>query len=114
MNHAPKDFSNDIQPTKNYRRKRELLTVTPLECPTYAPEDVIKLRKKLQLTQVEFCQILGVSLSILRRWETGKAIPFNSVQRLLVLFDRDESLINNFAVITHNDTKMSTIDEVAK
>jgi transcriptional regulator with XRE-family HTH domain len=39
------------------------------------PLQIKKLRRKLQLTQEKFAEVLGVSFATVNRWENGKASP---------------------------------------
>lgn len=49
-------------------------------------DDVAKIRKKMNLTQEEFAQCVGVTLSTIYRWEKGKSLPSKlAIQRLVML-----------------------------
>lgn len=43
-----------------------------------------KLRDKLIMTQEEFADLLGVSITSVNRWETGKHLPTTKVKRKIV------------------------------
>lgn len=52
-------------------------------------EAVIKLRKKLLLTQMEFAEYMGVSFATINRWEKGRFDPTIKMKRKLQpLFDK--------------------------
>lgn len=52
-------------------------------------EAVIKLRKKLLLTQMEFAEYMGVSFATINRWERGRFDPTIKMKRKLQpLFDK--------------------------
>lgn len=52
-------------------------------------EAVIKLRKKLLLTQMEFAEYMGVSFATINRWEKGRFDPTMKMKRKLQpLFDK--------------------------
>jgi len=39
------------------------------------PEDIIKMREELGITQEKFANLLGTSFSTVNRWENGKSKP---------------------------------------
>lgn len=39
------------------------------------PDAIIKLRVKLNISQMELARLLGVSFSSVNRWEKGKFLP---------------------------------------
>ena len=39
------------------------------------PEEIIEIRKKLQLTQEEFARIVGVTVQSINRWEKNRQKP---------------------------------------
>ncbi len=47
---------------------------------------IIKLRKKLQMSQEEFASLLGVSKQAVQKWETGKNFP--DLNHLMLLRNR--------------------------
>lgn len=52
-------------------------------------EAVIKLRKKLLLTQMEFAEYMGVSFATINRWEKGRFDPTMKMKRKLQpMFDQ--------------------------
>lgn len=46
-------------------------------------EAVIKLRKKLLMTQTEFAEYMGVSFATINRWEKGRFEPTMKMKRKL-------------------------------
>jgi putative transcriptional regulator len=49
----------------------------------FAPEDVKAIRSKLGMSQVEFAQMIGVSVATLRNWEQGRRSPEGPALALL-------------------------------
>lgn len=49
----------------------------------WTPERIRELRMKLQLTQEEFAQLIGVTFPTVNRWENGKNSPNRIAQRRL-------------------------------
>jgi hypothetical protein len=54
---------------------------------------VAALRKRLNLTQHEFAQLLNVSVSAVRGWEQGLRSPDGASQRLLGIAERDPEVL---------------------
>ena len=54
---------------------------------------VAALRKRLNLTQHEFAQLLNVSVSAVRGWEQGLRTPDGASQRLLGIAEREPEVL---------------------
>lgn len=52
------------------------------------PSDVKKIRASLRLSQPEFAQMIGVSVSTLRNWEQGRRVPEGPARALLLVAAR--------------------------
>ena len=55
----------------------------------YAPVDVKAIRQKLQQSQTEFAQMIGVSVATLRNWEQGRRRPEGPARALLTVADHN-------------------------
>src|SRR5258708_12693284 len=51
----------------------------------FEPEEVRSIRKKLQKSQSEFAQMIGVTVSTLQNWEQGRRQPQGPARALLVV-----------------------------
>jgi putative transcriptional regulator len=51
----------------------------------FDPEDVRKIRAKLNKSQSEFAQMIGVSVATLQNWEQGRRQPEGPARALLVV-----------------------------
>ena len=51
----------------------------------FKPEEVRAIREKLQKSQSEFAQMIGVTLSTLQNWEQGRREPQGPARALLVV-----------------------------
>ena len=51
----------------------------------YKPADVKRIRSSLHQSQVEFAQMIGVSVSTLRNWEQGRRVPEGPARALLMV-----------------------------
>lgn len=74
--------------------KREVRTrkimIKPV--PAFTAQDVKEIRKKVDMTQTVFAQMLGVSKKTIEAWEAGTNVPNGSAMRLLQLFSENPSL----------------------
>lgn len=77
-----------------------------------APEEIRAIRKKLELTQREFEELIGVSSPTASRWETGAMLPSKTTDTLIrllgefpeaVAFLQHESTGESFTVIANKD-----------
>lgn len=50
---------------------------------------VPEIRKKTAMTQEEFAETFGFSLSTLRKWEQGSRVPTGAAMALLTIIDRN-------------------------
>ena len=59
--------------------------------PVYTPPvvDIVRLRKRLNMTQVQFARRLGLSVNTLRHWEYGDRKPGRAALVLFSLIERD-------------------------
>ncbi len=55
--------------------------------------DVVSLRKRLGLTQVQFAARFGFSVATLRHWERGDRMPHGPALVLLNLIDREPQAV---------------------
>lgn len=51
----------------------------------FQPEEVRKIREKLNKSQSEFAQMIGVSVATLQNWEQGRRQPEGPARALLVV-----------------------------
>ncbi len=59
--------------------------------------DVKRIRKKLNLSQSGFANLMGISIRTLQNWEQGSRIPVGPSRRLLELADKEpEALLRAF------------------
>ncbi len=58
---------------------------TRIEVAAHIPE----IREKISMTQEEFSETFGFSLSVLRKWEQGTRVPTGAAMALLTIIDRN-------------------------
>jgi len=54
---------------------------------TYAPSAIVRLRRRLKLSQAAFAQFLNISVSTIQKWEQGIKKPSGPALKLLHLID---------------------------
>lgn len=55
--------------------------------------NVVKVRKKLNLTQAQFADLHGISVSTVRDWEQNRRIPRGPARVLLTIIDREPDAV---------------------
>ena len=63
------------------------------------PSEIVKIRKKLHLSQTMLAEILNVSYRTVEAWEHGKNKPSGGSARLLSMMKEDDELIENYGLI---------------
>jgi putative transcriptional regulator len=59
----------------------------------FEPEDIRAIREKLEKSQSEFAQMIGVTVSTLQNWEQGRRQPQGPARALLVVAARAPQLV---------------------
>ena len=59
----------------------------------FKPEDVRSIREKLQKSQAEFAQMIGVTVSTLQNWEQGRRVPHGPARALLVVASKAPDVV---------------------
>ncbi len=72
---------------------------------------VKNLRKKLNMTQLVFASVIGVTKKTVEKWEQGKNPVKGAAARFLYLLDLKPELINEFYVVNSYNTEITYIVE---
>lgn len=59
----------------------------------FEPEDVRQIREKLNKSQSEFAQMIGVSVATLQNWEQGRRQPDGPARALLVVASKAPKVV---------------------
>jgi putative transcriptional regulator len=59
----------------------------------FKPEDVRSIREKLEKSQSEFAQMIGVTISTLQNWEQGRREPQGPARALLVVASKAPDVV---------------------
>jgi len=57
--------------------------------------DVKSIREKIGLTQIKFAETYGLSLSTLKKWETGNREPEGAAKAYLTVIAQEPDVIKN-------------------
>ncbi|OOH87239.1 transcriptional regulator [Pasteurellaceae bacterium 15-036681] len=60
---------------------------------TFEIPDVRKIRVNSNLKQIEFAEMLGVSLSLVQSWELNRRVPNGPALKLLTMIERQPQLV---------------------
>ncbi|SRR5258706_15437085 len=59
----------------------------------FKPDDIRSIREKLQKSQSEFAQMIGVTISTLQNWEQGRREPQGPARALLVVASKAPEVV---------------------
>ena len=85
-----KSLTEEVEDIKKYgssRGRRTVVTYVPVT--EYTSEDVKDLRHRLNISQRDFANCLGVSKKTIEKWESGDNTPSGPAKRMLELFSQN-------------------------
>lgn len=82
----------------NVKAKTTLLSVAPL--PDIKGPDIRSLRQELNMTQVVFAAVIGVSVKTVEAWETGTNTPSGTARRMLSLLKSDPTIPQKYNILS--------------
>ena len=74
-----------------------VISIEPV--PHYKAKQIKSIRDKLNLTQVMFAKVLGVSIKTVEAWESGRNIPNGPAQRMLGLLFNEEDFLEKHNIL---------------
>jgi len=77
--------------------KSTKISIAPL--PHYKANKIKQIRNKVRLSQSTFAHVLGVSKKTVEAWESGKNEPQGPAQRMLMLLEKDNSILERYKLI---------------
>lgn len=81
----------------NIKAKTVKLSVAPL--PDIESADVKNIRISLNMTQVIFAAVMGVSVKTVEAWEAGTNTPSGTARRMLSLLKSDPTLPEKYNLL---------------
>lgn len=82
----------------NVKAKTVTLSVAPL--PDIESGDIKNIRQSLDMTQVIFAAVMGVSVKTVEAWESGTNIPSGTAKRMLSLLKSDPQLPEKYHLLS--------------
>lgn len=74
----------------NVKAKTSMLSVAPL--PDIKSDDIKNIRRSLDMTQMIFAAVMGVSVKTVEAWEAGTNTPSGTARRMLFLLKSDPKI----------------------
>jgi len=71
--------------------RRHKIIIRPVS--NFDKEEIKTLRGKLNLTQINFAQLLGVSKKTIEAWENGKNTPTGPARRIIELLEENPNFV---------------------
>lgn len=81
------------------KARKHKLTVTPVE--DFTNLEIKEVRETLNMTQVIFAQILGVSKKTVEAWEAGINSPNGPAKRIISMLKEDPTLPEKYHIVSH-------------
>lgn len=77
--------------------------VTVISLPKIKSNEVRAIRKSLDMSQLIFASVMGVSVKTVEAWETGKSTPSGAARRMLSLLKADPELPQKYGIVSRQD-----------
>jgi len=77
--------------------KKRTVTISPV--PKYDASKIKEIRKSLNLTQMIFAEVLGVSIKTVEAWESGRNHPQGPASRFLQMLEMDNKLLEEHHIL---------------
>lgn len=77
--------------------KTRTVSITPV--PKYNASKIKEIRKSLNLTQMIFAEVLGVSIKTVEAWESGRNHPQGPASRFLQMLEMDNKLLEEHHIL---------------
>ena len=61
--------------------------------PNYIPEEIVRIRRSLRMSQSVFARVLNTSTKTVQSWEQGLRQPTQAAQRLLEVLEKKPEVI---------------------
>lgn len=82
----------------NIKAKVVTLSVAPL--PDIESSDIKNIRQSLDMTQVIFAAVMGVSVKTVEAWESGTNTPSGTARRMLSLLKSDPQIPEKYNLLS--------------
>ena len=89
--HIKAGLEEAIQHTRGQLHLRTTTVIVPP--PPLSPKQIVRLRKRMGLTQREFAQLLNVGAKTVQSWERDQRRPTHAALRLLQVLDTQPATV---------------------
>ncbi|MBY5944579.1 helix-turn-helix domain-containing protein [Photobacterium rosenbergii] len=69
--------------------------------------EIRNLRNTLQLSVVEFAELLSVSKDTVYSWELGRRVPMGLIKKVMKLIAQDQDIYQKFVLMTEAERKLT-------
>lgn len=73
------------------------INVAPVK--KFTSHEIKSLRNSLDMTQVLFATVMGVSAKTVEAWENGRNVPVGTACRMLSLLQSDPNLLTKYNIV---------------
>ncbi|MDC7239069.1 MAG: type II toxin-antitoxin system MqsA family antitoxin [Spirochaetales bacterium] len=78
--------------------KRRKVSIAPI--PDYNAKKIKSIRESLNLTQMIFAEVIGVSVKTVEAWEAGRNKPQGPASRFLNLLEQDRNFLEEYKILS--------------
>ena len=78
--------------------RKQRVTILPID--NFTNYEIKSIRMNLNLTQLAFSHLIGVSKKTIEAWENGRNSPSGPARRIIGLLKEDYSLLEKYNLIT--------------
>ncbi|MDC7239917.1 MAG: type II toxin-antitoxin system MqsA family antitoxin [Spirochaetales bacterium] len=82
---------------KNVKKRR--VSIAPI--PEYNAKKIKSIRESLNLTQMIFAEVIGVSIKTVEAWESGRNKPQGPASRFLNLLEQDQDFLEEYKILSN-------------
>lgn len=93
-----KGLSEAVEHAQGKRRlKTNSITIQPVA--PYTGEEIRKLRLDMQMTQISFAEVFGVSVKTVEAWEANRNLPDGPARRMMAILQADPQIVRRLKII---------------
>ncbi|MCI0474580.1 MAG: transcriptional regulator [Ignavibacteria bacterium] len=93
-----KGLEEALEIAKGKKAAKRNRNIVISELPLYKGNDVKKIRRKIDVTQKIFAEVLGVSVKTVEAWEGNRNIPDGPAQRLIYAIDNNPQFLETIGI----------------
>ncbi|NBG87731.1 helix-turn-helix domain-containing protein [Isachenkonia alkalipeptolytica] len=78
--------------------RRRKVSISPAQ--EFSKDEIKRIRQYLQLTQVTFAEVIGVTPKTVEAWERGTNAPTGPARRMMTILKEDPESLNRYHIIS--------------